>query len=223
MSLVNSGTHRRGFLGGLAAGVAALVVGRASKAQAELSGLTPFNGAADDAWVARIKGKHRQIVDCTTPNDGFGLPFALNFIDTSKQALNAPESEFTSVVVYRHMSMPLMLNDAMWAKYKIGETFNITDPKTKAPATRNIFRDSVLGRPGLTYEQAMATRPVIMTACNVALTVLSGMAAPKASVSADQAKADWAANLLAGVNLVPSGVYAVNRAQETRCTYCNGG
>jgi hypothetical protein len=37
------------------------------------------------------------------------------------------------------------------------------------------------------------------------------------------AKAEWMAGLLPGVTLVPSGVLAVNRAQEKGCTYCSGG
>jgi hypothetical protein len=213
---------RRRFLGGIAAGITALIAGRAATAEAEIARITSAP-PADEKWVARIKGTHRQVVDCSTHNDGFGIAFGLNFIDTTKAALNVPESDFTSVVVLRHFSMPLTLNDAMWKKYKIGEVLNITDPKTKAPAVRNIYRDNIFGRPGLTYEQVMTTRPVIVTACNLALGVISGMAAPKAGVTADQAKAEWTANLLPGVNLVPSGVYAVNRAQESRCTYCNGG
>jgi hypothetical protein len=220
MSLIAAGaraTPRRGFVGGLAAGATALLFGRWSDVGAEVA-VPP-----DEAWVARIKGKHRQVVDCTSANDGFGVAFGLNFIDTTKQALNLTDKDFTSVVGYRHMAMPLMLNDAMWSKYKIGEVLGINDPSTKAPATRNIFRDSIFGRPGMTYEQVMTTRPVIMTACALALSVISGMAAPKAEVSADQAKADWTANLLPGVNLVSSGVYALNRAQQTGCTYCHGG
>ena len=219
MSLFDSQTPRRGFLGGIAASTAALLLNGFSSADAALPG---FGVAADEAWVGRIKGKHRQVVDCTSHDDGFGVAYGLNFIDTTKEALKLTDKDFTSVVSYRHWAMPLMLNDAMWSKYKIGEVLNITDPKTKAPATRNIFRDNILARPGLTYEQVMTTRPVIMTACNVALTVLSGIAAAKAGVSADEAKKEWTANLLTGANLVPSGVYALNRAQQTGCTYCNG-
>lgn len=32
-------------------------------------------------------------------------------------------------------------NDAMWAKYKFGEKYSVTDPATGAPATRNVFRN----------------------------------------------------------------------------------
>lgn len=222
MSIPVTRTARRGFLGSVAAGAAALVVGRWSLADAEDA--PPIESSAlGDKWIARIKGKHKQVFDCTSPNAGFGIAFGLNFIDTTKQALKLTDNDVVSVVSYRHMSMPLMLNDAMWAKYKIGEVLDVKDPKTTVPATRNIFRDSVMGRPGMTYEQIAGRQNVILTACNVALTVLSGMAAPNAGVSSEEAKNDWTANLIPGVNLVPSGVYAVNRAQMAGCTYCNGG
>ena len=64
---------------------------------------------------------------------------------------------------------------------------------------------------------------MIFVACNMALTVFSGMAAPKAGVTADVAKKEWTANLLPGVHLSASGVYAVNRAQSAGCTYCYAG
>ena len=49
------------------------------------------------------------------------------------------------------------------------------------------------------------------------------MAAGKVGISADEAKKDWTAGVLPGVTIVPSGVYAVNRAQEKGCAYCFGG
>lgn len=222
MSQIIPGTHRRGFLGGIAAGAAALMVGRWSTANAELATLAE-SAPLGDEWLTRIKGKHRQVFDCTSSNDGFGTAFGLNYIDSTKEALKLTDGDVTAVMVFRHFSMPLTLNDKMWAKYKIGEFLNVKDPKTNAPAVRNIFRAEIPVHPGLTYEQLIATHGVIMCACNMALTVASGMAAPKAGVTADVAKKEWTANLLPGVTLVPSGVYAVNRAQETGCSYCYGG
>jgi len=217
----NSGTPRRGFLGSIAVGAAGLVLGRWSTASAELPSAESL--AFADEWVGRIKGKYRQVFDCTAANEGFGAAFPLNFNVSTKQALKVTDADITGVAVFRHMAMPLMLNDATWAKYKIGEVLSIKDPKTNAPATRNIFRDNIPLYPGLTYEQEMSTRGVIFVACNMALTVISGMAAPKANVSADQAKKDWTAGLIPGVNLAASGVYAVNRAQQAGCSYCFGG
>jgi hypothetical protein len=222
MSTAVSGTPRRGFLGSIAVGAAALVVGRLAKADAEVGSLlaTP---PVSDAWLSRLTGKNRQVFDCTSPNDGWGAVFGLTFIDTTKSALKVADKDVNAAIVYRHFAMPLMLNDAAWGKYKIGEMIGVKDPKTNAPATRNIFRDNVPMHPGLTYEQAMAKNGLIMVACNMALTVLSSMAAPKAGVTPEAAKTEWTAALLPGVNLAPSGVYAVNRAQAVGCTYAFGG
>jgi len=218
MSESVSGTHRRSFLGGMAAGAAALVVGRLSTAGAEILASSESR-VLDDAWIGKIKGKYRQVFDATAPNEGWGAAFPLNFIDSTKEALKVTDADITGITVFRHFAMPLMLNDATWAKYKIGAMLKVNDPKTNAPAVKNIFRDAIPLRPGLTYEQEMA-KGVIFVACNMALTVISGMAAPGAGVTAEQAKKDFTAGIIPGVYLAASGVYAVNRAQQAGCTYC---
>jgi hypothetical protein len=222
MSTAVTGTPRRGFLGSIAVGAATLALGRLSTADAEVGPLLTAPPVSD-AWIGKLKGKYKQVFDCTSPNEGWGGVFALTFLATTKDALKVTDKDISPVVVYRHFAMPLMLNDATWAKYKVGELIGVKDPKTNAPATRNIFRGDVPMHPGLTYEQIASQGNVILVACNMALTVLSSMAAPKANVSAEQAKADWTAGVLPGVYLAPSGVYAVNRAQMAGCTYAFGG
>lgn len=224
MSDFSPATPRRGFVKTIAAGTAALLAGSSAIAGAE-SRSFEASPPMDD-WVKRIQGKHRQVVDITMPNSGFGPLFALNLIDSYK-GMGVPESQITSVLTHRHFAMPLVLNDSVWAKYPIAEIIGVTDPKTNAPAKRNIFRDAILLHPGLTYEQIFtgkATKAtIIVAACAVALSALSGMTAGKIGVDAATAKADWIAGLLPGVVLVPSGVYAISRAQEAGCTYCFGG
>ncbi|MDQ6718846.1 MAG: hypothetical protein M3Z17_10950 [Gemmatimonadota bacterium] len=221
---MHESTPRRNFVKSVAAG-AALLATRAATGRAE-SAIDLSSKPASDAWLRRIHGKHRQVIDATMPNGGFAPVFALNFIDSYK-AQGVPESELTSVISYRHFAMPLMLNDSIWARYKIGNVIGVTDPKTNAPAMRNVFRDSILLHPGLTYEQITSGQAskatIIMTACDVALHALSGMTAGNAGVSAETAANEWRAALLPGVVMVPSGVYAISRAQEMGCTYCFGG
>ncbi|HEU4563444.1 MAG TPA: hypothetical protein VFS05_02300 [Gemmatimonadaceae bacterium] len=214
---------RRGFLVRLAGGVAALAAGWSITHAEPIRAAAPLPGADDpDAWTARITGKHRQVVDAVSPNSGFAAAYAANFADGYKTTHNLTDRDITPVIVFRHMAMPLALQDAVWAKYHIGELLQVNDPKTSAPATRNIFRDSIALHPGLTYEQMMRSGTIIL-ACNLALSVFSSMAAPKAGVEPDEAKKEWQAGLIPGVVLVPSGVYAVSRAQERECTYCFGG
>jgi hypothetical protein len=219
-------TPRRGFVKGVAAGAAALLASRwSTAAAATLPGETaPVTRPDTDAWVSRIKGKHRQVIDAAEVNSGFGVIYALNFLESSKQATGLGDDEHTAVVSFRHFATVLALKDDIWAKYRIGALpmINVTDPQANAPAERNIFHSNIMLYPGLTYESVMSTRPVIMTACSLALTVLSGVAAPSAGVSAEQAKAEWFAGLIPGVVPVPSGVYALNRAQQAGCTFCSG-
>jgi intracellular sulfur oxidation DsrE/DsrF family protein len=40
------------------------------------------------------------------------------------------------------------------------------------------------------------------------------------NMQAEEVKKDWVSGLIPGFNIVPSGVWAVNRAQEHGCAYC---
>jgi intracellular sulfur oxidation DsrE/DsrF family protein len=57
----------------------------------------------------------------------------------------------------------------------------------------------------------------------MALQGQSAKLAGNAGVSAEAAAKEWAANVVPGITIIPSGVWGVNRAQEAGCTYCSGG
>jgi hypothetical protein len=69
----------------------------------------------------------------------------------------------------------------------------------------------------------LLARGVVFGACNVALTVQSKMLAGNAGVGADEAAKEWAANIVPGITVIPSGTWGINRAQEAGCSYCAGG
>jgi hypothetical protein len=177
---------------------------------------------ADDSpnWPGKLEGRHRQVVDAYDSNSGFPLAFAYTFLLPYKEPGAA-----TAVVVLRHAAFPIALNSAMWAKYKLGESMKIDDPETKAPAVKNPFlnpKPGVLPVDGMAVDRLLASGTVF-GACNVALMVLSKKFANNAGVTEDEAAKEWAANLVPGITLLPSGVWGVNRAQEAGCTYCAGG
>ena len=149
----------------------------------------------------------------------------MNFLDTNEAAYSLTDADVTAVASSRHFAIPMVFNDAVWAKYKLGEFGHVTDPATKAPATRNIFYHSKPGDllfPNAAIEKLQA-RGVIFTCCNVALGAVSGLLGSKIGVSPADARKEWLAGLLPGVTVVPSGVLALNRAQEKGCTYCYAG
>src|SRR5271169_3605940 len=213
---MTNGAPRRNFFrlaGATMLGFAGLA-SAASRAQAA----TPEGDGPN--WPGELKGKHRQVVDAYETNSGFPLAFAYNFL-----LPNSAPGAATAVVVLRHGAFPIALNNAMWAKYKLGESMKIVDPETKEPAVKNPFLNP---KPGVLPVDEMALDRLLASgtvfgACNVALVVLSKRYASNAGVTAEPAAKEWAANLVPGIPLIPSGVWGLNRAQEAGCTYCAGG
>ena len=197
--------HRRGFFGrfaGLSAlGLFSVAAVSAAKAQT----------VAGEEWPGTLPGKHKAMFDVFGINDGFPLGFVNNFL--------TPNMSATAVMIFRHQGTPYAFNHSIWAKYKIGETFKITDPETKMAAVKNPWLDAKQGQ----SLEKLAMRGVVMGVCNVATRGQSGRLSTNAGVSADEAYKEFAANLVQGVRLVPSGTWAVNRAQEAGATYCAGG
>ncbi len=176
-------------------------------------------------WLDSISGKHRQLYDAPAPNGGMPLIWSYVFLLTAPAAYAVPESDLGVVLVIRHHAIPFALSSPLWAKYKLGEFFKITDPATKAPSTRNFFVHSKPGDlfiPDASLDKLMA-RGVKVGACNMAITVYSGIFARQLNLPADQVKQEWIAGVVPGMHVVPSGVVAVNGAQSRGCAYCFAG
>lgn len=223
---IDRSTPRRSFLGRLAGGAAALLAGSSGLAAAS----TPNHGLIlqgdNEEWLKKLRGAHRQFFDATEFNNGFPQYYAFNWWQTMKDTYKLQNSDITAVIGLRHFGIGPAFKDALWQKYKLGEFFKINDPKTKAPAVRNFMNSEAAGDlmfAGSSIDQQVANGAVV-TVCNLATTVISGLAANAAGLNMKPADAyaEWKANLLPGCYLVPSGVLAVNRAQSAgRCTYCN--
>ena len=103
-------------------------------------------------------------------------------------------------------------------------SFKLIDPETKAAAVKNPFLHP---KPGVLPADDMAVdrllgKGAIFGACNIALPVLSKKLAGNAGVSADDAAKEWAANVVPGITIIPSGTWGVNRAQEAGCYLLRG-
>ena len=154
------------------------------------------------------------------------MPFAWPrvFYMTNNQ-VGVPDEDLTAIVILRHDAIPLALDHPLWEQYKFGEFFHITDEKTKAPAVRNPYYMPAPGElilPDMSIEELSKTG-VLFGACDMALTVYSKFMGESIKKDPVEIKKDWVAGLLPGMQIVPSGVLAVNRAQELGCTYCFAG
>jgi len=213
-------TARRGFLGRIAATVAAAGLSSAlpSRLGAEnVPGFGSFDPALD-AWFGRIKGKHRVVFDAPEPNNGFVAIWPRVYLNT--MGATYPGTA-TAVVILRHEALPLAMGDALWAKYSLGEMFGVKDGD--APAKRNPYATITgLPIPGLGITELLKSG-VLIGACDVALTVYSSGAAKKMGLNQDAVKKEWIAGLYPGIQVVPSGVLGVAHAQELGCAYCFAG
>lgn len=217
-------THRRQFIGGIAASATAagLVVMAARKSRAA----TPEAGKATEftRWLDGIKGQHKQVYDMSAQNDGMGLVWSWVYPMTAAPAYGVSEKDVGVVLVLRHLAIPFALQDSQWEKYPLGEFFGVTDPTTGKPATRNIYSNL---KPGEFFPEAalekLVARGVKVAACSMAMVVYSTFVAKKTGGNAEQIRKDWAANVVPGVDVVPSGVLALNGAQARGCTYVAAG
>ena len=224
-------TDRRRFLGSLASGAAAVGLATFTPSLNLHAEGSPFSVADDDpdAWFNQIKGKHRIVFDATRPHEVMPFAWPRVFLMTNA-ATGTPEKDCSVVVVLRHDAIPYAFEDRLWEKYKFGEMFKADDPKTKAPSTRNPFGNPQKGDfmiPGIGEVQIgineLQASGVMFCVCNAAMTVYSAVAAGMMKMEAAEVMKDWKAGLLPGIQIVPSGVWAVGRAQEHQCQYCFAG
>ena len=219
--------QRRHFLGTLLASASVGLAGLALPVNLGAAKERPLpapGGSEFEEWLGKIKGKHKQVFDCPAPNMGMPLAWARVFLMTNN-AVGAKESDVTAVMVLRHNGIPLGMESRLWEKYKFGEMFSVQDQESKAPLTANPFwmpKEGSLPLPGMGIDELQKSG-VLFGICDMALTVYSKMAAGKMKMDADEVKKEWVSGVLPGIQVVPSGVLAVNRAQEHGCTYCFAG
>jgi intracellular sulfur oxidation DsrE/DsrF family protein len=94
----------------------------------------------------------------------------------------------------------------------------VNDPKTGAPATRNIYLTPQDGEPADAAVSSLMKRGVVFVVCNVALKNLSKRLT-SAGGSLDTMHDELAAGLVDGTVLVPDVFVAMQRAQKRGVAY----
>lgn len=215
---------RRAFLGKLATGTA--VGFTALTAMKYPAGAIGSNDAsAAENWFKTAKGRHRIVYDASEPHAGLPLIWSWVFYHSNNE-VGVDDDDMTAMVVLRHNAIPFALEDRLWKKYNLGEMFKVTDNTTHKPATRNPYYapgDGDFPFPTIEGIQRMQERGAMHCVCNMALKVYSGIAAKTAGLDPDEVYKDWKSGVLKDIQIVPSGVWAVGRAQEHGFGYCYAG
>jgi intracellular sulfur oxidation DsrE/DsrF family protein len=191
-----------------------------------------FPAADDDpvAWFKKLNGKkHKIVFDVPGPNGMMPFAWPRVFLITNGMT-GSPEKDTGVVVILRHEAIPFALESSLWTKYKLGEFFKVTDEKTNASAVKNAFwrpgKDD-FQVPGLGSVQIgineLQDSGVMFGVCNMALIVYSAAVAQMNNLNKDDVYNEWKKGVLPGIQSLPSGVWAVIRAQEQGCAYCFAG
>lgn len=218
-------TPRRDFLGWL--GGAALVgahpgarlAGPGHQALAQLAELD--SDQWDMTWLRRLQGERRLVFDAPAPAEGDPLLRAHVIARQIEEIFDAPVEAQARVLVLRHLGIHLAMNDRYWQRFDVGREHGFVDgdgrglrvnpvraPRADVPAE---FRE-------LTLEAFQRSGGVVL-ACHLAL---RAYVAPRYAASGldERAALEAAvADLLPGITLQPSGVFAVAVAQHAGCAY----
>ena len=222
--------NRRDFIGTIATGAAVLGVSSLpqflnaesrTEMKKDITGLqTP------DEWFNQINGRHRIVFDVTHPDEIMPFVGPRIFLATNA-ATGTPAKDCSIVVVLRHKAIPFAFDSNVWEKYKFGDKFKFDDPASHVASVRNPFwkpakGDFVIpgiGDAAIGINQLQADG-VMFCVCDSAINLQSYIAAASMKMDAGEIKKEWMTALLPGIMVVPSGLWAVDRAQEHKCSYC---
>lgn len=226
---LNQTNPRRDFLGTVAAGAAVGLAAMANPFSA-LAGMEKSpDPSAPDKWFDKITGKHRVVYDVPHPNEMFPFAWSRVFLMTNA-ATGTPEKDCSVVVVLRHSAIAYAMEDRLWEQYPLSEVMQAHDPNTKAVTKKNPFWKPAPGTykvPGIGPVQIgineLQASGVMFCVCNAAITVYSAAMAEQMGKKHEEVMKDWTAGILPGIQVVPSGVWALGRAQEHKCAYIFAG
>lgn len=194
---------------GVAAAAVALTGTRASaQAPAPVTTFTPARHD-QDAWLDKISGKHRMVLDVTTAN---GVPealgFANNLFNGNKSGYDLNDADLAMVICLRHFATVFAFTDPIWAKYgkALADAVKYTARATDLPNTNP---HNAAPRRAL---DALAKRGVHFMVCDTASHRFARMLA--GSGDGEAVYKDMAANMIPSSRFMPAGVVGTTRAQE---------
>jgi intracellular sulfur oxidation DsrE/DsrF family protein len=228
----NENTNRRNFLGTLATGAAAIGLTSIAPTIHAIAGETPNSPKVfgdPEEMFKKINGKHRIVFDSPHPHEIYPFAWPRVFLLTN-EATGTKDKDCSVVVVLRHSSIGYAMEDRLWAKYKFGEMFQANDPETQKPALRNPFWKPKAGAfkvPGvgeiLIGIDQLQANGVMFCVCAAAINVYSAVTAQSMNLKHEDVKNDFISGIFPGIQQVPSGVWALGRAQAHGCGYVFAG
>jgi len=180
----------------------------------------------DMTWVERVTGTYRMVFDAPEIAEGTVLHQARVYRSGYSEVHGTKDADTTAVLVIRHAAIPIVANDRLWDELELGKKFKVKDAETGKDARRNPFLNANVPR-GAKHAliwpdgglDTLIERGSIALACNLALFRLVSMIAKHDKIENRAARQKTLDNLVPGVIVQPSGIFAVARAEAAGCDY----
>ena len=210
---------RRGFLARLSQATAAFTALLIDPARLEAASASAgLTSAADpDAWVARMKGQQKVMIH-VHQYIMTALVDARTMLANARDGYGVPDGQFSLAVITHGPAIQGLFRDDLWQRRALGAYYKVNDPKTGAPATRNIYLTPQDGEPADAAVSDLMRRGVTFVVCNVALKNLAKRLS-SADSTQDAIYTELAAGLVDGAVLVPDVFVAMQRAQKRGVAY----
>ena len=217
-------TARRDFLGwigatAIAGSAPAMLVG--APVPRPLSPLAAQPNGWDMSWVSRIRGRYRAVFDAPALSEGDPILRAVVWGKQYQEVFGTELRNTARVLVLRHLGIDFAMNDSYWARFPVARENGFKDaagqplrvnpvraPRTEVPEP---YRSMTL--------EAFQESGGIVLACQLALLHYVVPRYVAAGLSQAEAVAEAQRNVLPGVIMQPSGIFAVSVAQDAECRY----
>jgi intracellular sulfur oxidation DsrE/DsrF family protein len=186
----------------------------------------PASGAAwDMSWVEQVqRAQYKAVFDSPALADGSALDLAAGIQNDFKEVYGS-DDVVRMVIIMRQLGQVMAFNDDLWDRYAIGEERKVNDPVTKQPARRNPYARVVPEEPAWAAAgklDALRARGAILLVCNRASMNWARSAAERTKKDLEQVQNEVRNGLVPGATLMPTGVFALVRAQQAGCAYMKG-
>lgn len=178
------------------------------------------------SWLEPLKtASYRAVIDANVLEDGYALDLANGLLHDFRDTHGAGDEQVKIVIVARRGGTPLVLGDALWERFPLGEETKQNDRTTNAPFRRNPFyrpRAGASPESAATKLESLQKRGVIVLVCSIAANNWARSLAEKTKRDFDEVRKEVFANLVPGTIVMPSGVFAIMRAQNAGCAFMRG-
>jgi len=217
-------TARRSFLGRLLAGGTALtLIGAGPRRVAAEENPVGQDTPPGEDWMRGLTAKHRVAFDWSAHKNGKPLSQGKNYLDAWRDAFKVAERDINLVFGVHGDAIPVVLGDALWSRYKIGEQYEVIDGATRLPAVRNVFIDAHAAAGGLVAPaesvESLQKRGARFVVCRNTVAGATKKLTAAGFGGSDEIRAAILDGLLPGVILVPAMLVTLTQLQERGVRY----